>query len=321
MRMHFTTSRLARASCIVGVLCLAGYVTLQSGFAEGLRTPVVTNAPDATKEVSAFIDEVIATFNKHDAKAVGALFTANGELVDADGNVLRTRDALIAHYETVFANAKDSKVSVTTDSVRVINDRLAMYDGIASVKQKNDQGARETRFAAVLTREGDRWQLASIRDLEEMDTGPAAILEKLSALKWLIGDWVEEGGSYRVHTSCQWSDDKLSLILKFSITGANLKEMTGTQRITWDAASQKIKSYAYDNLGGHAEALWTFNGEQWIVKSSGANSDGDVTSVTMIYRPIDKGRIDIISRDRVVGDEVMPDVAVTLVPRPPEPKP
>lgn len=319
MQMHLTKSRLARASCLVGMLCLAGYLTLQTGFAESSRADKAL--PDATAEVTAFIDEVVTTFNKHDAKAVGDLFCSNGELVDADGNVLKTRDALIAHYENVFANAKDSKVSVKADSVRVINDRLAMYDGIASVKQNKDQAARETRFAAVLTREGDRWQLASIRDLEEMETGPAAIQEKLTALKWMIGDWVEEGGSYRIHSSCQWSDDKLSLIQKFTISGSNMKELTGTQRITWDAATQKIKSWSHDNMGGHAEAMWTVHGEQWVVKSTGANSDGDMTSATMIYRPIDKGRIDLVSRDRVVGDDVMPDVAVTLVPKPPEPKP
>jgi uncharacterized protein (TIGR02246 family) len=321
MFYHLSRSRILSASCLIAALSIVSYVTLYAGPREPTRLSPQQSDGATEKDVNAFVAELVATFNKRDAQAVGAMFSANGELVDADGNVLKTRAALISHYENIFNNAKQAKLTVTTDTVRVINDKLAMYDGVATVKHTENQPQRESRFAAVLSKEGDKWVVASIRDLEEMEYGPAALQDKLSALKWLVGDWVEEGGSYRLHTSCQWSEDKLSLIQHFTISGPSLKDLKGTQRISWDPATQKIKSWTHDSLGGHAEALWTSSGDQWVVKSTGCNSDGDATSLTMIYRPIDKGRIDLISRDRVVGDEVMPDIAVTMVPRPPEPKP
>lgn len=321
MMYHLSRRRIVSASCLIALISIVSYVTLYAGPREPSRISLPQTDAATEKEVNAFLADLVATFNKRDAHAIGAMFSPNGELVDADGNVLKTRAALVAHYQAIFDKAKQAKLSVTTDTLRVINDKLAMYDGVATVKHTENQPQRETRFAAVLSKEADKWVVASIRDLEEMDFGPAAIQEKLSALKWLIGDWVEEGGSYRLHTSCQWSEDKLSLIQQFTISGPNIKDLKGTQRISWDPATQKIKSWTHDAQGGHAEALWTSSGEQWVVKSSGCNSEGDPTSLTMIYRPIDKGRIDLITRDRIVGDEVMPDIAVTIVPRPPEPKP
>lgn len=321
MLYHLSRRRMLSASCLIALISIVSYVTLYAGPREPSRITHQQTDAATEKEVNAFLTDLVATFNKRDAQAIGAMFSANGELVDADGNVLKTRTALVSHYENIFNNAKQAKLTVATDTLRVINDKLAMYDGVATVKHTDTQPQRETRFAAVLTKEGDKWLVASIRDLEEMDFGPAAIQEKLSALKWLVGDWVEEGGSYRLHTSCQWSEDKLSLIQQFTVSGPSLKELKGTQRISWDPATQKIKSWTHDSQGGHAEALWTSSGDQWVVKSNGCNSEGDATSLTMIYRPIDKGRIDLITRDRIVGDEVMPDIAVTIVPRPPEPKP
>ena len=132
---------------------------------------------------------------------------------------------------------------------------MAMYDGIAEVKLSAREPLRRTRFATVLTRQGNQWQIASIRDLEEMDNDPVVIRETLSSLGFLVGQWVEEGGNFRVHTNCQWSDDKLSLHQTFKISGTNIKELSGTQRIVWDPATQKVKSWTHDALGGYAEAL------------------------------------------------------------------
>lgn len=314
-------TRIMQAAGLISLVTVVGYVSLQASTKEPLRLASAQALMDAEKEVDTYLAEVAAAFNKRDAKAVSALFSPKGELVDADGNVLNTRAGLEAHYAEIFSKAKQAQISVVKQSLRVINDNLALYDGVATVKHSENVPARESRFGAVLTKEGDRWYIASIRDLEELDNGPAMIQEKLGALKWLVGDWVEVGGAYRIHTSCQWSDDKLALIQQISISGPSLKELKATQRISWDPATQKIKSWTHDSLGGHTEALWTASGDQWIVKSSGFNSEGEAVSMTMTYHPIDKGRIDLYSRDRIVGDEVMPDIAVTLVQRPPEPKP
>lgn len=313
-------SLLIRSLGIISLALLVCVIALQAHWTQP-RVIIPVSVADNEKEVHAFLATVSAAFNKHDAKAVSELFHPEGELVDADGNVLRTRSGLEAHYAEIFKSAAQTQLSVSNQSLRFIGDSLAMYDGVAVVKTSAREPQRQSRFAAILSKQGNQWFIASIRDLEEMDIGPAAIREKLEALNWLVGEWIEEGGNYRIHTKCQWSEDKMSLIQNIEITGPDIKPLKGTQRISWDPGTQKIKSWAHDTLGGHTEALWTQGNGQWIAKSSGTNRDGDPTSMTMVYRPIDKGRIDVISRDRVVGDEVLPDIAITMVQKPPEAKP
>lgn len=321
MKENRSLSRLIRTIGFIALASILGAMAIQAKWNEPSKHAPISSLQDKEKEVQAYLTEVAATFNKHDAKAVSALFLPEGELVDSDGNVLKTRVTLEAHYGEIFKAKPQSKLDVTNETLRVISDNLAMFDGQALVKPSPQDPQRQTRFAAVLSKQGNQWFIASIRDLEDIENTPEAIKEKMQALNWLVGEWVQEGGNFKIHTSCRWSDDKLSLIQEFQITGSNLKELSGTQRIAWDPATEKIKSWTHDAQGGYAEALWTRSGESWIVKSTGTNSDGDACSMTMVYLQAGKGRIDLFSRDRIVGNDVMPDVTATLVRKPPEAKP
>lgn len=322
MRKSTAPLGLACIGLLTGLVALASYMGQQAHGSSTLGNSIPNVIQEEKeKEVRAFLDTVAATFNKHDAKAVGELFLAEGELVDGDGNVLKTRAAIEQHYSEIFQTKPESRLKVENETVRVIGDALAMYDGLAEVKPSAKEPVRKTRFAAVLSRQGNQWQIASIRDLEDIDDdNPAVIRETMSELSFLVGEWLEEGGHYRVHTNCQWSEDKMSLIQKFEISGDSIKPLAGTQRIAWDPATQKIKSWTHDSQGGYAEALWTSREDSWIVKAQGTNSEGDATSMTTEYRNAGKGRIDIYFRDRIIGDEVMPDVNVTIVRKPPEAK-
>jgi uncharacterized protein (TIGR02246 family) len=307
-----------RSSVLIVALVIC-VVALQANWKEA----VVIHQGDQNKEqeVRTFLQSVGAAFNRHDAKAVADSFLPQGELVDENGNVIQTREAIEDHYAEIFKTKPQSKMKVANETLRLIGDTLAMFDGIAEVKSSPREALRRSRFAAVLSKQGNDWRIASIRDLEDDENDPAVIREKLDSLSFLVGEWVEEDGGYKIHTNCQWSEDKLSLIQKFKISGPSVKDLSGTQRIAWDPATQKIKSWTHESQGGYTEALWTDAGDRWIVKSTGTNSDGDAASMTMVYVPIDSGRIDLYSRDRIVGDDVMPDIAVTMVRKPPQANP
>jgi len=321
MKKTTTSIGYIRFGIFIALVALAGYVGVQA-YGNSPTNGSPQNTPqDREKEVRTFLETVAATFNKHDAKAVGGLFLAEGELVDEDGNVLKTREAIEKHYSDFFKAKPESRLKIEGETLRLIGDSLAMYDGLAEVKSSAQEPMRRTRFAAVLTKQGKEWQIASIRDLEDLDNDSVLIRESMAELGFLIGEWLEEAGNYRVQTDCQWSNDKMSLIQKFKISGTGTKELSGTQRIAWDPATQKIKSWTHDTQGGYAEALWTKSGGNWIVKSSGTNSDGDATSMTSVYQPAGNGRMDVYFRDRVIGNEVMPDVNTTIVRKPPQAKP
>ena len=59
------------------------------------------------------IGEVLASFvkayNEKDAKAVGALFTADAEIEDEDGSVTRGRDAIVERFSGIFKEGKSNK--------------------------------------------------------------------------------------------------------------------------------------------------------------------------------------------------------------------
>jgi uncharacterized protein (TIGR02246 family) len=306
-------------------LCLAmlfagagGYAWLQASSPEPRRHLADTALSE--QEALTFLQKAVVVYNQRDAKAMSGLFLPEGELVDDAGNLLRGRATLESYYADNFQAMPTAKLAVENQSSRVLTDSLVLVDGFATVTPSDKEPARRTRVAVVLTKQGNQWFLASIRDLEE-DTDATLGGEKLKELQWLVGDWLEEGGSYQVHSNIQWSDDKLSLVNHFRFVSPQQKEVKGTQRIAWDPATNKIKSWSHDNAGGHAEGLWTRSNGSWIVKSSGASSEGDATSATMVYTPVRPGRIDIVSRDRVIGDDVEPEISITMVRKPPEAKP
>ena len=94
--------------------------------------------------------------------------------------------------------------------------------------------------------------------------------------------------------------------------------LTGTHRIGWDPAARKIRSWVFDSAGGHAEGIWTRVDDDWIVKVTGVTSEGETTSVTMVYAQLSEDAYLWRAVDRVIGDEALGDVEVKVVRRPPE---
>src|SRR5262245_45934948 len=193
---------LLRLAALTAVSTIIYVVALQAHWSEPGPTAGAALQEDKEKEVRPFLQSVGAAFNRHDAKAVADSFLPEGELVDDNGNVIRTREALEAHYAEIFKANPKSQMKVANETLRLIGDSLAMFDGIAEVKPSATEALRRTRFAAVLSKHGNDWRLASIRDLEDQDNDPAVVRDKLNAVSFLVGEWVEENGAFRVHTNC-----------------------------------------------------------------------------------------------------------------------
>ena len=164
-----------------------------------------------------------------------------------------------------------------------------------------------------------RWQIASARDLpdEEAEAG-----DELEQLGWLVGQWVNESPEALVATSYRWDDQRHAILGEFKVQVGGRPAMTGTQRIGWDPVAKKLHSWVFDSQGGFGEGLWTRNGNQWIVKTTGTRGDGNGASATRIITQVTKDRMTWQSHDRVVGGELQPDVEkIVIVRRPPPPAP
>src|SRR3954471_14784177 len=185
MRKTPTSIGFASFGILIALTAFASYLGVQAYGSSPATVSYLNTHQDKEKEIRSFLETVGAAFNKHDAKAVSGMFLPEGELVDAEGNVLKTREALETHYSGIFKANPESRLKVEDESVRLIGDSLAMFDGLAEVKLSAQQPVRRTRFAAVLARQGNQWQIASIRDLEDLDNDPVVIRETMKTLDFL----------------------------------------------------------------------------------------------------------------------------------------
>ena len=98
--------------------------------------------------------------------------------------------------------------------------------------------------------------------------------------------------------------------------------MSGSQLIGWDPRLKQIRSWVFDSDGGFSEALWSRDGDRWVIKSIGVVKDGRAASATNILTRVNRDTIRWTSVDRTIGSEVLPDAEeITLVRKPPQPRP
>jgi hypothetical protein len=138
-------------------------------------------------------------------------------------------------------------------------------------------------------KEGDGWRIAQTRDHPASDD--AAIESdprraRLAELAWLVGDWIDESDAATVVTSCAWDENGPFLVRRFTVKEMGQPTMSGTQRIGWDPARGRIRSWVFDADGGFSEGLWSrVNENEWAIDVRGTLPDGrSVAAVNRIMR-------------------------------------
>src|SRR5262249_36051651 len=74
-----------------------------------------------------------------------------------------------------------------------------------------------------------------------------------------------------------------------------------TQRIGWDPAAGKIRSWLFDADGGFAEGIWTLVDDGVVIKSASVNPDGSTASATMTIAKKGDDRYSSKGTERIVG--------------------
>jgi uncharacterized protein (TIGR02246 family) len=306
-----------RVLFVVALGLLVAGVWFGRGIVDGAVQEKAANEEE--KAIRRSMEEFVNAFNVGDAKALGGAFTVDAEYVDDEGNGVRTRAAITKLFEEFLTKNKGAKLQLTLDGLRLVAPNVALEDGesVVTVPDKGTQSAR--RYAMTLVKQDGKWLLGSVREFPETDLS-GSDQERLKELEWMIGDWIDEGGDAVVLTSARWSEDKRYLLRDFTVKVQGKDAMKGTQRIGVDPLTGQIRAWVFDTAGGHGEAAWFKNGEGWLVKATGVSSDGDPSSATYVLTPQGKDRIQMKAMHRVVGETVEPDLEVTLVRKPPQPK-
>ncbi len=263
------------------------------------------------------VDAFTKAYNSGDAKAIAGQFLPRGELVDEQGNTFSGQEAIEAEFAAFFKEHPEARAEIVVESLRFVSASIALEEGITYVKLTDDSPEMPSRYTVVHVKKDGQWRVASVKDTA---IDASSNYHKLEPLAWLVGEWVDEGRDSLVATNCRWSKNKNYLLRDFRIRIAGLPAMDGTQRIGWDPLTKKIKSWVFDSEGAYGEGLWTQDGDRWIVKVTGVLRDGRVASSTNTFTPVSDDTISWESRDRIVGGERTPDVAVTIVRKPPAPQ-
>jgi uncharacterized protein (TIGR02246 family) len=272
--------------------------------------------PDV-QAIGALVDAFVKAYNAKDPQALGALFTQNAEIQGDDGEITRGRGAIVARFADSFKESDGGILSVTSDSLRFLGADIAVEEGTASLSTREIQLARTNRYDVTYAREGGRWLHARIRDEPSEDISPR---ERLQDLSWMLGEWVNESDEATVLTTCTFSKDGNFLLREFDVKIEGRIDLSGTQRIAWDAQKQQFRMWVFDTKGGFADGLMFRDGDRWVIKSNGVRSDGTTVTATNAITVLSKDRLRWESSDRTIGDTPVAGTdRFTLVRRAPVP--
>lgn len=279
------------------------------------RTPNAKgSAQDAT--IKGIVDSLLAAHQRGDARSFAALFTPDGEYIDADETVLHGRKAIADDFTTVFHESPDLSLKLEVISVRSIARNILAADCTTRLQKSEETAAVLGRCRILCVREADVWQIASLQEWDEVDH-PVSHHNQVARLDWMLGDWIGEGRHSQVHFSCRWDESGNYLLREFSIDVAGDKALSGTQRIGYDPMNEHLKMWGFDSNGGFSEGCFHRDGDRWMITTSGVTPDGQLAAATMTFQPIDEHRMICETIDRFIGGQRIADSEnLTLVRKP-----
>ncbi len=255
---------------------------------------------------------MVKAYNNHDAKAVAALFTRDGIIIDEEGHTAQGRGDIERVFASAFEKNPKTKMDISIEAIRLTTPTMAVEEGTSTILHSEDATPSRSRYTVVHAKQEGQWQMA----LAEDHADEAATAEsELAQLGWLVGEWVDESPDGMVKIAYRWTDNHVYIVSDFSLHIGREAALTGTQRLCWDPLANKVRSWIFDSEGGFTEGLWTRDGDRWVVKLNGVTRTGLAGSSTNIIKRLSGDRYSWQARDRVMGDEMAKDTAEIVVVR------
>ena len=261
------------------------------------------------------VQKFVEHYNAHQAKELTALFAADARMVFRDGSEVNGHEEIQQTFIDDFAANPKAALSVVVHSIRFLTPDVAVEEGTTTLFPDGETLAARSHYTVLhLKREG-RWQMQSVRTVEEESLSAYGDLRNL---EWLVGEWIDEGRSDIVESKFRWDENKSFLLEEFQVVREGVVILKGTQRIGWDPQAKTIRSWVFDSAGGFGEAVWTAVEDAWVVKFKAVLADGSSASATRTLARAAKDRVIWSAVDRISGGELLPDLMVTMVRKPPQ---
>ncbi len=284
----------ACALIILGV----SFITAQDKPSKGLDREADKLAIDRLIKAS------VAAFNKRDAAAVAANWTAEGEYIRNNGEAVRGRAEIQKGYAEFFKKLKGKPtLGVQTDSLRFPSADSAISQ--VTLRLKNEQGELigSCWRSTTLVREGGQWKVAMVQEWDRDNSFD----DSLKDLGWLIGTWQMTTNDRTVTTTYQWDDNKVFIRGKYTVKEGDKVVESGTQMFGKDNADGGIRSWVFQSDGGFGGGLWTRDGKNWSVDFYGVTPDGKRLTATVNYVHVDANTFTWQSVNQTVDDQPIAD--------------
>lgn len=304
---------------------IGGAVALALGLAAGpMAAGQETEGPDlgeAGPALRRLAREFEAAYARGDAPAIAALFTADGELIGADGERTAGREAIAGRFARVFEADPGATLSIEPRTARRLTPEVVVEEGVATIRPA-DPGAepQATPYTAILVNRDGRWLQASVRD---HPAPPESTEPNLGELAWLEGEWVGESPGGVVECRGKWDEGGHFLLIEYTASSRGEATLRGTVRLGWDPAARRVRSWEFDSAGGFGEGTWTPQGPgRWRVESEGVGPDGTTTAAARLVTRLDPHRaawrrVDPVGPAEGSGPALLDEVVLTR--KPPEP--
>jgi uncharacterized protein (TIGR02246 family) len=280
-------------------------VILALGTQSGLAQPPKGN-PEEEAALLRRAEAFVEAYHRGDAKAVASFWTPDGDYTDRTGRQHKGRDAIEKAFQSLFAENKGLKLRIDIASLRFVTPDVAVEDGTTAVIPPDRGPPSRARYTIVHVKNDGQWYLASVRDAPFT---AATNYERLRALEWLIGDWVDETeGGEATRASFSWAENQNFIVSSFATTFKKIELGSGTQWIGWDPLGKQIRSWTFDASGGFGEGSWSRDGGKLIVKSITVLPDGKKVTATNVVTRLDADTVRWQSQDRTADGKPLPDI-------------
>jgi uncharacterized protein (TIGR02246 family) len=263
--------------------------------------------------------EFIAAFNKGDAKAVAAFWTPDGSYVDQLGREYKGREAIEKLYAKVFPGQKGAKLTIHVTSIKQLAPDVGIEEGITEVTPAEGGPGTTARFNAVLVKKDGEWFFESVH---EALARPPSNVAHFDEIDWLLGAWTgEEAKGESATASYAWAENQNFIVSSFATTLNGEPVVGGTQWIAWDAVDKKIRSYSFYSGGGIGEAVWSKDGDKWLLKTNAKTAAGKKVSGTNVLTKTDDDHMTWQLTNLTVDGEKIADTKLVKMKRVKEGKP
>lgn len=277
----------------------------------------VVQRPDAAAELAAIraTSQAFATaFNRRDAKAVAALWTAEGDYTDEAGRTFSGQAAIEKAYASYFAENPKAHIRIVVDSLRLLSTDAAIEDGRCFVEPPPAGPPAIGQYTVVHVKVDGKWRMSTVRDRR---VATPSAYGKLADLEWLIGAWTAEEHGVKSESVCRWVANKSFVERRYTITHADGKTASGLQLIGWNPERKGVQSWTFSSDGGHAVGSWTAAAGGWSAEIRGVTGEGVPTAAVNRISRLDDDAYVWQSVQRSAGGTPLPDTDEVVLKRSP----